>query len=232
MKSRFLVLLLVSFVMFFDVSAQKAGKKITITGKVVDISNNPVAGAVLMIDGQNTDWKTNTKGIYKIKVKPSALQIGVFTTITGVKEEPITGRSVINFNLDKFITQSQSGQGYDSQEETVDGGYSATKKKNMTKPVTQTDVTGKQYASFSSIYDMLRTVPGVMVSGSSVTIRGMGTTGSTSPMFVVNGTPVRSISGIDPSMVKSIEILKGPAASIYGLEGANGVVLIKLKGID
>jgi len=53
--------------------------------------------------------------------------------------------------------------------------------------------------------------------------------GNTSVLFVVNGTIVRSISGIDPAMVKSIEVLKGPSASVYGMEGANGVIVIQLK---
>jgi TonB-dependent starch-binding outer membrane protein SusC len=69
-----------------------------------------------------------------------------------------------------------------------------------------------------------------VVSGSAVTIRGVGTTGSSSPLFVVNGITTTSISGINPSIVKSIEVLKGPAASVYGLQGANGVILIQLKG--
>ncbi|NMD02337.1 MAG: TonB-dependent receptor plug domain-containing protein, partial [Bacteroidales bacterium] len=63
----------------------------------------------------------------------------------------------------------------------------------------------------------------------NVTIRGTATTGNTSPLFVVNGSVVSSISGIDPAMVSSIEVLKGPAASIYGMQGANGVIIIKLK---
>jgi TonB-dependent SusC/RagA subfamily outer membrane receptor len=60
----------------------------------------------------------------------------------------------------------------------------------------------------------------------------MNTTGSSTPMFVVNGTPVNSIDQINPSMVKSIEVLKGPSASVYGMQGANGVILIRLKGTE
>ena len=90
-------------------------------------------------------------------------------------------------------------------------------------------MSGKEYSSFSSIYDVLRTLPDVNVSGSSVTVRGVGTTGNSSPLFVVNGVTVSSINTINPSMVKSIEVLKGSAASIYGVQGANGVILIQLK---
>jgi TonB-dependent SusC/RagA subfamily outer membrane receptor len=179
-----------------------------------------------MIDGKNTAAKTDAKGFYKIKVKSSASQIGVFTTITGVKEEPVNGRTVVNFNLDKIITLLP---GAGISEEVVNEGYGTAKKGNISKPVTRSDVSGREYSSFSSIYDVLRTLPDIMVSGTSVTIRGVGTTGSSAPLFVVNGITVSSVSSINPSTVKSIEVLKGPAASVYGLQGANGVILIQLK---
>jgi TonB-dependent SusC/RagA subfamily outer membrane receptor len=229
-KIKILLMAVLSFALFFDISAQKANRKINITGKVTDLYNSPVSGALLMIDGKTTTAKTNSKGYYKIKIKPSASRIGVFTTITGAEEEPINGRIVINFNLDKMITP-QPGEGTgDIGEEAVNDGYGNTKKGNLSKPITKSDVSGSEYSSFSSIYEVLRTLPSVMVSGTSVTVRGVGTTGSTSPLFVVNGITVSSISGINPSTVKSIEVLKGPAASVYGLQGANGVISIHLKG--
>jgi TonB-dependent SusC/RagA subfamily outer membrane receptor len=229
MKIKLFLLLLISFIAFFDSPAQKNNKKIIITGRVTDLYSSPVSGALIMIDGKNTTAKTNDLGNYKIKVKPTASQIGVFTTFTGVKEEPIKGRTVINFNLDKFFSLQPNAGKVGKDEEVVNEGYGAIKKSNISKPVTKSDVSGNEYAAFSSIYEVLRTVPGVMVSGSSVSIRGVGTMGSSSPLFVVNGRTVSSINGINPSMVKSIEVLKGPAASVYGLQGANGVIVIQLK---
>jgi TonB-dependent SusC/RagA subfamily outer membrane receptor len=225
MKIKLFLLVLISFTMFSDLSAQKADKKITITGKVVDMNRNPVYGAQIMIDGKSTGSVTDNEGYYKIKVKPSAVQIGIFTTVTGAKEEPINGRTRINFDLNKYIPPQVNAGKNVSDGEVVGTGYDVSKKKDITKPVTKSDVSGKEYASFSSIYEMLMTVPGVSVSGSSVTIRGL----NQSPLFVVNGSVVSSISMIDPAMVKSIEVLKGPSASVYGLQGANGVILIKLK---
>ena len=228
MKIKLFLLTIIFFTVFFDLSAQKTNKKITITGKVTDLYNSPVSGAFIMIDGESTERKTNVKGLFKVKVKPSAQRIGIFTTFTEVKEEPINGRTTINFNLDKFIPhQLNAGTGI-SDNEVINEGYGITRKKDITKPVTKSDVSGNEYASFSSIYEILRTIPGLRVSGNSVTIRG----GSSNPLFVVNGTTVNSISGINPSMVKSIEVLKGPSASVYGLQGANGVIIIHLKGTD
>jgi len=229
MKTRLFLLLLLSIIAFFDVSAQKSNKKIKITGRVTDLYSSPVSGALIMIDGNTTGVKTNYKGNYKIKVHLSAKEIGVFTTVTGVKEEPIDGRTVVDFNLDKIITVVQDAGTGDVSEDVVNAGYGTARKGDLSKPVTKSDVSGKEYSSFSSIYDVLRTVPDVMVSGTNVTIRGVGTTGSRDPLFVVNGVTVRSISTINPSTVKSIEVLKGSAASVYGLQGANGVILIQLK---
>jgi TonB-dependent SusC/RagA subfamily outer membrane receptor len=227
MKTRLFLLLILCYIVFFDVSAKKNDKKIAITGRVTGAYNSPVYGALIMIDGKNTTAKTNVKGLYKIKVKPSASRIGVFTTITGVNEEPINGRTVINFNLGNILLQP--GSVNTISDDVVNEGYGAVKKRNISKPVTKSDVSGKEYSSFSTIYEVLRTIPDVMVSGTGVTVRGVGTIGSSAPLFVVNGITVSSISSINPSTVKSIEVLKGAAASVYGLQGANGVILIQLK---
>ena len=53
---------------------------------------------------------------------------------------------------------------------------------------------------------------------------------SSDPLFIVDGMPVSSLDDITPVMVKSIEVLKGSAAAVYGSRGANGVILITLRG--
>jgi len=227
MKAKILLLAVLSCLLIFDAAAQKKDKKIKITGKVTDINNSPVMGALLMIDGETTTKKTGNDGSYKIKVKPSVAKIGVFTTITGVREEPVDGRTVINFRLDKIILPQPGTIG--ASREVVNDGYGYTRKDDLTKPITQTDVSDSRYASFSTIYDVLNTIPGVTVMGNNVTVRGVMTTGNSSPLFVVDGVAVTSVSQINPSSVKSIEVLKGPAASVYGLQGANGVILIRTK---
>ncbi|HQG62330.1 MAG TPA: TonB-dependent receptor plug domain-containing protein [Bacteroidales bacterium] len=229
MKIKLILLVIVSFAIISDLPAQKSGKKFTVTGKVVDAYKSPISNAKIIIDGKDSGRKTDEDGNYKIKIKPSVLNLGVFTTITGIVEEPVNGRNTINFTLEKFVPSNSGAEVPLSEEDVVDSGYGVSRKKDLTKSVTKTDVSGKQYTTFNSIYDMLQTISGVYVSGSNVTIRGTATTGNTSPLFVVNGSVVSSISGIDPAMVSSIEVLKGPAASIYGMQGANGVIIIKLK---
>jgi len=81
---------------------------------------------------------------------------------------------------------------------------------------------------YQDIYDMIRgRVAGVEVSGKSIKVRGTNSLNvSTEPLFVVDGVIVREIDDIAPETVKSIEVLKGPDASVYGIRGSNGVIII------
>jgi TonB-dependent SusC/RagA subfamily outer membrane receptor len=84
--------------------------------------------------------------------------------------------------------------------------------------------------TYNDIYQMIRgEVSGVIVSGRNVQIQqGHSFFGSSEPLFVVNGTIVNSIDNINPLEVKSITVLKGSSAAIYGVRGANGVISINL----
>ena len=84
---------------------------------------------------------------------------------------------------------------------------------------------------YQDIYDMIRgRVPGVEVSGKSIRIRGSNSLNvSTEPLFVLDGVIVSTIDQISPDNVKSIEVLKGPDATVYGTRGSNGVIIIKTK---
>jgi TonB-dependent SusC/RagA subfamily outer membrane receptor len=73
--------------------------------------------------------------------------------------------------------------------------------------------------------------------GIAVRIRGVSSfLGSNEPLYVLDGTPIQpgpggSLTGINPHDIASIEVLKNPAdIAIYGVRGANGVIVIKTKG--
>lgn len=73
--------------------------------------------------------------------------------------------------------------------------------------------------------------PTIIVEGKSIRIPGaVSLKLSTEPLFVVDGIQVTGIDNIMPASVKSIQVLKGSSASIYGMKGANGVILINLLG--
>ena len=88
----------------------------------------------------------------------------------------------------------------------------------------------KNAETYTNIYDYLRgRVPGVEIVGTSIRIRGINTTGNTDALIILDGMEVSDISDVNPADVKSVEILKDAASTIYGMRGANGVVIIKTK---
>jgi outer membrane receptor protein involved in Fe transport len=91
-------------------------------------------------------------------------------------------------------------------------------------------VRAKKINAYTDIYQMIRQeVPGVVVSGKSIVVQQPNSFfGSTEPLFIVDGVRVNSIDYINPTEVKSIQLLKGSYANIYGIEGANGVISITL----
>lgn len=217
MKMKPLRTILLIFVLILPVfsSAQKPGKKFTLTGKVMDMKNNPVAGAAIFIDKVKTDVVTDAEGIFRIKVRPDAKEILVFTLLNGAAEESIDGRNTINFVLSG---KSQAGNSPKSSGEAKPDDN--IKVYDQEKPENQT---------YQSIYDMIRgRFTGVEVNGKSIKIRGSSSLNvSTEPLFVVDGIIINDIESILPQNVRSIEVLKGPDATVYGNRGSNGVIVIK-----
>jgi TonB-dependent SusC/RagA subfamily outer membrane receptor len=230
MRTKIFVVIMFSAFCLTTVSGQKSNKKITISGYVVDNSQYPVANAAILIDDKETILVTDTKGYYKIKVNSSARKLSIRVPEAGIVAESIDGRRRINFKLDSRITLQMENL-YRAEDDEINVGYGTEQKKNLTSPVNKIDGTEKKFASYSTIYDMIRgEVPGVRVSGKSIKVQNASSfLMGTDPLFVVDGVTVESIDLVMPQMVRSIEVLKGASASIYGSRGSNGVILITLK---
>ncbi|MEI6048779.1 MAG: TonB-dependent receptor plug domain-containing protein [Bacteroidota bacterium] len=231
MKVKLFLFVLLSVLCINNIFAQKTPKKITITGTVLDVAKSPIANAIIMINGQKTNSLTDAKGTYIIKVKRDASKIGVFTFGSGIKEEDINGRTEINFNFGTVSSQPLTDQTVAPGDEGVNVGYGYVKKKNLTNQVNRIDGSNKKYASYSSISDMIqREVSGVKISGGSIIIQdSKNLWGSVPALIVVDGVYVDGIPDIAPVQVKSIEVLKGSSAAMYGSRGYGGVIIIKTK---
>lgn len=235
MKLRVVFILIFSIAFGSYLSGQKSNKKITISGYAVDANKYPVADAVIMIDNTKTNCVTDHNGFYRVKAKSSAQNIRIVTYKLGegeeplIIEEPINGITRINFTFGTSIPPQIYNMNNDSDEEEINIGYGTEKKKNLSSPVSKIYGTDTKYAGYNSIYDMLIEIPGVQISGNSIQIWGENSLiSSNEPLYVIDGISVNSIDHISPRWVKSIEVLKGPSASIYGSRGANGVILINL----
>lgn len=231
MKTKLLFLIMLSLLFVTNVSAQKkSNKKITITGTVLDVDSMPIPNSIIMIDGEKTNSVTNSNGEYKIKVKPTAQRIGIFTFGSGFREEDINGRTNITIRLSKVSAQKPEEVNPEG-EQGVGVGYATVKKKNVTTQVSSIDGTKSKYASYRTIGEMIqREVPGVKVNGSTVVIQGSKDFfGSVPALIVVDGVYMNGLPEISPVQVKSIEVLKGASAAIYGSRGYGGVIVIKTK---
>lgn len=213
---------------------QNTVKRMKITGSVIDGTDAPVANAIILIDGERTGIITDKKGRYRVKVRSQNNKIGVFTFTNGILEEALDGRNLINFRFEGSVPDQVSNN-TDPGDEVFDTGITKVKKKSITGSVGKIDGTKSKYASYNTVYEMIRgEIPGVQVNGKSILIRGASSIiGSNEPLFVVDGVPVTTIDNIQPQMVRSIQVLKGSAASVYGVRGSNGVIVINLlKGDD
>jgi len=229
MKFKIIVLLLLSVLIISTSYGQKSNKKIAVSGIVTDAQKKPVVGALVMVDKNNTNIVTNQDGYYRVRVRPDADTITIVTFNMGVHDAAIKGRTTIDFTLGKSNAAPENSQDISKTQKDVNIGYGSVKQKNLLTNVNTIDATNNKYASYKSIYDILKGTPGVMVTGNSVKIQGVSSFNSgTEPLYVVNGMAVESIEGISPSMVESISVLKGAATSIYGSRGTNGVIIITL----
>lgn len=119
----------------------------------------------------------------------------------------------------------------------VNVGYGTVSKDELNNAVSKVKVNDRTVQSYSSIWDYIAgRVPGVIIRGGGmgdtpqIYVRGIGTnSGETQPLILVDGVERGSITYLSPEDVASVEVIKDASASIYGLQGANGVILITTK---
>ena len=114
-------------------------------------------------------------------------------------------------------------------DEMVETGYGRSRRDNITGSISKVKMNDAQ--SYTNMYDYLRgRVPGVTVVGKTIRIRAIDTpNGNADPLILVDGVPVDDLDNINPGDVQSVEVLKDSSSSIYGIRGANGVILITMR---
>lgn len=204
MKSIKTLFLLVAIIFSANTYSQKkkSNENIKLTILVKDSKNNPVPGAVILLDDIKQKRIANKAGFFKIKLKNAPKVITAFSPLIGVKKVKYTGKNSIIINLandnDNFLSDSNN--------------------EKMVDPI-----------QFRDIYDYLRgKVAGLNVSTTNtIRIRGASSWGGgKAPLLVLNGMQIDNdtFGDIVPTTIRSIKVLKGPETSIYGLRGANGVI--------
>lgn len=207
----------------------KAGtnqEKVPLIGKVVDINNQPVPGVIVFIDTIKTDVVTNTRGYFQINVTNDVKRICIYSEEHGILAADYSGEKTLVF---KYLNNDVSTQ---VESDLIEMGYGKYLNKDVKSPISNVEYKENDSNGFTNIYDMIKgRVPGVTVTADKkIIIRGIKTLmASSDPLFVVDGTVRNSIDDILPHLVKSISVLKGSDATMYGSRGANGVIEITLK---
>ena len=118
------------------------------------------------------------------------------------------------------------------EDESIDIGYGQMSSQEKTSAHSKVKPGENETINYSNMMDYLRgRVPGLNVDADgSITIRGINTlNGDPTPLFIVDGVAVPSIDTINPYDVKSVDVIKDGSSAIYGVRGANGVIIINLK---
>ena len=125
-----------------------------------------------------------------------------------------------------------SGRFTSHESEAVDVGYGVQERDQVTTSVSKVKVRKTEAQTYSDMYAYLRgRVPGVQVTmDNRIIIRGIGTnSNATDPHILVDGVETTDLSGLDPSFVESVDVIKDGSSAIYGMQGANGVIIIKTR---
>lgn len=201
----------------------------TVSGVVTSATDElPLVGVSVLVKETANGTITDMDGNFKLNVVSG--QTLVFSYIGYVTQEiVVTGQKSLNVILKEDT---------EILDEVVVVGYGVQKKKLVTGATVQ--VKGESLAKMntnSPLQGMQGQTPGVNISSTSgqpgsdmkVSIRGLGTVGNSSPLYLIDGVG-GDISTLNPADIESIDILKDAAsAAIYGAQAANGVVLITTK---
>ena len=220
-----------AILMLMAYSSTLYAQNITVKGTVKDANAEPLIGATVVVKG-NTSLGTVTDfdGNFTLKV-PSEAATLVFTYVGMTSREIVVGKQrVINVVLNDNTQLN----------EVVVVGYGQQKKASVVGAITQT--TGETLQRAAGITDigaaLTGNLPGVITTASSgipgeeepqIVIRGASSWNNSAPLVLVDGIE-RPMSSVDIQSVATISVLKDASATaVYGVKGANGVILITTK---
>ena len=203
---------------------------IKVSGKVIDELGEPLMGATIRIKDEQGGTTTDLDGNFQLEVSGKAVLV---ISYVGYKdcEVAIRNRAIlepIQLDPDNLML-----------EQVVVVGYGTQKKADLTGSVAVVDAEALKQVSHSNISSMLEgKVAGVQITSDgqpgadpTVRIRGIGSFGDTSPLYVIDGVPMgTSIRDFSSNDIETIQVLKdASAAAIYGSRAANGVIIITTK---
>lgn len=208
---------------------EQIGAKKKISGTVVDSNGEPIIGANVVEKETSNGTITDIDGLFSLDVQENATLI---ISYIGFNTQDITIGDKSNLSI-KLIEDAQT------LDEVVVVGYGVQKKKLVTGATSHVGGDDVMKMNTTSVFGALQSqTPGLDItkvsgqpgSGFKVAIRGLGTTGNATPLYIVDGVVVGSIDDINTADIESVDVLKDAAsAAIYGSRAANGVILITTR---
>jgi TonB-linked SusC/RagA family outer membrane protein len=204
----------------------------TVTGFVLDESHNPIPGATVVAK-DNTAYGNITDSDGRFFLEMPTNENYIVVSFIGMKRQEI---DVSNKESVTIILKSESVQ----LDDVVVVGYGQQKKESVVGAITQTkgDILEKTGGVSSVGATLTGNLPGVITVATEGTpgeedpkiyIRGQSTWNNSDPLILVDGIE-RSMSSVDVSSIESISVLKDASATaVFGVKGANGVILITTK---
>ena len=202
-----------------------------ITGVVTDENGEPLMGAGVFVEGTTTGTVTGLDGDYDLVVPANSVNL-VFSFI-GLADQtvPIAGRTKIDVQLKPDAT---------FLDEVVVVGYATVTRRDVVGSISSVNSESLNQVPVASVTEaMAGKMAGVQVTTTEgnpdadikIRVRGAGSiTQDSSPLYIVDGFPMESISDIPASDIQSIDVLKDAfSTAIYGSRGANGVVIVTTK---
>lgn len=218
------------FLVLLTFSQTLSAQQRQISGKVTAASDaQPIPGAVVKVKGKTGGTGTNNNGAFTISAQTGDI-LQISSVGFQIREMTVPQGNTVN------ITLTEDNK---NLEEVVVVGYGVQKKKLITGASVQLKGDALQGQSTPNpLQAMQGQTPGVQITTATgqpggnvkVVIRGLGTTGDASPLYVVDGVMTGDISYLNSADIESVDVLKDAAsAAIYGSQAANGVVLITTR---
>lgn len=200
----------------------------TISGTVTDVTSEPLIGVSVRIQGTTTGAVTDIDGRYSVSAKEGDV---IEFSYVGMKAQFVTvgSQSTINIVLEDDATMLT---------ETVVIGYGSARKRDLTGSIVS--VKASEIAdrpSSNPLASLQGKIAGVQVVNTGragqdpeIRVRGTNSINGYTPLYIVDGLFSDNINYLNPADIESMEILKDPSSlAIFGVRGANGVIIITTK---
>ncbi len=209
--------------------AQTSGR--TITGKVLDENNQPMPGVTIIVDGTTNGTMTGPDGTFTLGGVPSGAT--VIVSCIGYTDQVLPeGKTnyLVSLVPDSEMLEETVVVAFGQQKKlSVTGAISTVASADLRK-TTSTRLDNALAGRVTGLTSMQSGGGQPGVDGATMYLRGAATTNGKSPLILVDGVERDNIRTIDMNEVESISVLKDASATaLYGVQGANGVILIQTR---